>query len=68
MTRFDQFLKERRYLGNLSERSIEWYDQAFKCLPNENPTDAELKQTVIRMREEGLSPRSINSYRTALNA
>jgi hypothetical protein len=28
MTRFDQFLKERRYLGNLSERSIEWYGQA----------------------------------------
>jgi integrase/recombinase XerD len=68
MTRFDQFLKERRYLGNVSERSIEWYKLAFKWLPNENPTDIELKQTVIRMREEGLSARSINSYRTALNA
>jgi len=68
MIRFEQFLKERRYLGNLSERSIEWYEQAFKWLPNENPTEAELKQTVIRMREEGLCARSINSYRTALNA
>ncbi len=68
MTPFDQFTKERRYLCNLSERSIEWYQQAFKWLPNDNPTDAELKQTVIRMREEGLSARSINSYRTALNA
>jgi integrase/recombinase XerD len=68
MTRFDQFLKERRYLGNVSERSIEWYKLAFKWLPNENPIDIELKQTVIRMREEGLSARSINSYRTALNA
>src|ERR1700756_3431090 len=68
MTRFDQFLKQRRYLGNVSERSIEWYQQAFKWLPNENPTESELKQTVIRMREEGLSARSINSYRTALNA
>jgi hypothetical protein len=68
MTRFDQFLKERRYLHNVSERSIEWYDQAFNWLPNENPTEAELKQTVIRMREEGLCARSINSYRTALNA
>ena len=68
MTRFDQFLKERRYQGNVSERSIEWYELAFKWLPNENPTESELKQTVIRMREEGLSARSINSYRTALNA
>jgi integrase len=68
MTRFDQFLKERRYLGNVSERTIEWYEQAFKWLPNENPTEAEVKHAVITMREEGLSARSINSYHTALNA
>jgi integrase/recombinase XerD len=68
MTRFEQFIKERRYLGNVSERSIEWYDLAFKWLPNENPSDAELKQTVIRMRENGLKARSVNSYRTAINA
>lgn len=68
MTLFEQFTKERRYLGNLSERSIEWYQQAFKWLPNENPTEAQLKQAVIRTRDEGLSARSINSYRTALNA
>lgn len=53
MTRFEQFIKERRYLGNVSERSIEWYKLAFKWLPNENPTEAELKQAVIRMREGG---------------
>ena len=68
MTRFEQFIKERRYLCNVSERTIEWYEQAFKWLPNENPTEAELKQAVITMREDGLSARSINSYRTALNA
>jgi site-specific recombinase XerC len=68
MTPFEQFLKEHRYLNNVSERSIEWYKLAFKWLPNENPSESELKQTVIRMREEGLSARSINSYRTALNA
>ena len=62
MTRFEQLPKERRYLCNVSERTIEWYQQAFKWLPNENPTDPELKQTVIRMREEGLSARGINSY------
>jgi hypothetical protein len=39
--------------GKLSKRSIEWYDQAFNWPPNENPTEAELKQTVIGIREEG---------------
>ena len=60
MTRFEQFTKERRYLGNVSERSIEWYDQAFRWLPNDNPTEADLKHTIIRMREGGMKPRSIN--------
>ncbi len=44
MTRFEQFTKERRYLGNVSERSIEWYDQAFRWLPNDNPTEADHHQ------------------------
>jgi hypothetical protein len=35
MTRFEQYNKERKYLGNVSERSIEWYELAFKSLPNE---------------------------------
>ena len=68
MTPFEQFIQERRYLNNLTGRSIEWYELAFKWLPNESPTDAELKHTVIEMREGGLSARSINSYRTAINA
>jgi hypothetical protein len=63
MTPFEQFIKERRYLNNVSERSIEWYGLAFKWLQTENPTQADLKQTVIKMREDGLSARSINSYR-----
>ena len=49
MTRFEQFIKERRYLGNVSERSIEWYQQAFKWLPNDNPTEAELKQALLSL-------------------
>jgi integrase/recombinase XerD len=65
---FDQFIKERRYLGNVSERTIEWYRLAFLWLPNPNPSAAELKQMMVSMREKGLSARSINSYRTGINA
>jgi hypothetical protein len=34
MTRFEQFIRERQYLINVSVRSIEWYKQAFRWLPN----------------------------------
>ncbi len=68
MTRFEQFLRERHYLGNISDRSVDWYRLAFKWLNNEAPDDGALKDSVIRMRECGLSPRSVNSYCTAINA
>src|SRR5215472_11930831 len=47
-------IQERRYLNNVSARSIEWYGFAFKWLQSENPTQSDLKQTVIKMREHGL--------------
>jgi len=68
MTRFEQFLRERRYLGNISERSVEWYQWAFKWLVNASADDAALKDSILRMREAGLSPRSVNGFITAVNA
>ncbi len=35
---------------------------------NESPDDATLKDLVLRMREAGLSPRSVNGFITAVNA
>jgi hypothetical protein len=64
----EQFLQERRYLTNVSPRTIEWYKQAFTHLPSPNPTEDELKNYVIAMRERGLLPVSCRSYTTAINA
>jgi hypothetical protein len=52
---FEQFIKERQYLQNVSPRTIQWYQESFKWLDNPNPTKAELKQFVIRMGEKGVS-------------
>jgi integrase/recombinase XerD len=52
--RFEQFLRERQYLTNVSPRTIEWYEYSLKWLCCESPTEDELKTTVIRMRERGL--------------
>jgi len=68
MTRFEQFLRARKYLGNISERSIDWYQWAFKWLVIESPDEAAFKDCILRMREAGLSPRSVNGFIIAINA
>jgi integrase/recombinase XerD len=65
---FSQFIKERQYLGNVSPRTIEWYEQSLRWLPTESPTADDLKVFVIRMRERGLSPTGCNCRIRAVNA
>jgi integrase len=69
-----QFLLERRYLKNLADRSIGWYRGVFRVYgaiednASTLPTKARLHRFVILLRERGVKPVTINSYRTALNA
>jgi integrase/recombinase XerD len=65
---FEQFIKERQYLQNVSPRTVEWYKQSFKWLANPNPNKSDLTQFVIRMRERGLKPSSCNNRIRAVNA
>jgi integrase/recombinase XerD len=65
---FDEFVRERRYLHNVSPATISWYVHAFKWLPSESPTQAELKDAVVRMRERGLKATGCNAVIRALNA
>jgi hypothetical protein len=55
VTRFEQFIKHRQYLLNVSHLTIRWYRHAFKWLPSENPTQEQLDAVVLQMRESGLS-------------
>lgn len=68
MPLFEQFVRERRYLHNISPSTISWYSHALKWLPSESPTKAELKETVLRMREKGLKATGCNSAIRAINA
>jgi integrase/recombinase XerD len=34
---FEQFIRERQYLHNVSPRTIQWYGEAFKWLRNPEP-------------------------------
>jgi integrase/recombinase XerD len=74
-TPFDQFLTERRYLQNVTDRTLVWYQVAFKNYQRAVPVDApllpsktSLQQFVISLRERGVRPVTINTYVAAMNA
>ena len=48
MSRFADFIRERKYLSNVSPATVSWYTHAFKWLPSESPTQAELKDVVLQ--------------------
>jgi integrase/recombinase XerD len=65
---FAQFIRERQYLTNVSPATLEWYEHSLKWLRTESPSDAELKDTVVRMREKGRKATGCNSVIRAINA
>jgi integrase/recombinase XerD len=68
LPKFQQFIRERQYLQNVSPATVQWYTQSFKWMPSESPTEDELKQMVMRMREKGLKATGCNSAIRSINA
>jgi integrase/recombinase XerD len=74
-TLFEQFLKERIYLKNVTRPTILWYQTAFKNYQATLaagapalPTKASLQRFVIAMRDRGLKPITCNTNLVAMNA
>ena len=68
LSRFEQFIKERKYLTNVTPATIEWYTHAFKWLDTDSPTQDDLRAAVLKMREKGLKATGCNSALRALNS
>jgi len=66
--RFEQFIRERQYLTNVTPATIEWYRRCLKWLPSESPTRDELKDVVLRMRQKGLKETGVNTVLRCANA
>jgi integrase/recombinase XerD len=64
---FSQFIRERQLLSNVSPSTLEWYKYSFKWLRTESPSQEELKDAVLRMREKGLKATGCNSAIRAIN-
>jgi hypothetical protein len=56
MSKFQDFIKERRYFKNVTPRTEEWHKQSLKWLNIEEPTADDLKAAVIRMKEPVSKP------------
>jgi integrase/recombinase XerD len=72
---FDDFLRGRRYLQNVTPKTLTWYQTAFDAFRRVVAVDAPdqlskavLQEFVVRLRERGLSPVSCNTYLKAINA
>src|ERR1017187_2086163 len=65
---FEQFIRERQYLANVTPATIEWYRNSLRWLRAESPSQDDLKDAVIRMRQKGLKPTGCNSVIQALNS
>jgi len=67
LPRFEQFSRERQFLSNVSTSTVEWYKHSFKWLRSDAPSQDELKDAVLRMREKGLKATGCNSAIRAIN-
>jgi integrase/recombinase XerD len=70
-TLFAQFLKEKRYLQNVAENTIYFYERCFiawkQTMKEEGITKLSINQFVIGMREAGRSPAVCDAYIRGFN-
>lgn len=66
MERFEEFLTERKYLKNVTAKTLVYYRSAFRSW--EQHSHGDWKAWIVNLREAGTSPVSINTYICAMNA
>jgi integrase/recombinase XerD len=74
---FEQFLRERLYLKNVSPRTVEWYRTAWKALKSSSVltgadstwlSRTDLNAFVVHLRQRGVRPVTCNTWIGAMNA
>ena len=62
-----QFIQERKYLKNVTLKTLSWYKDAFKAFER-CETEQTMKQPIVELRTMGVSPISVNSWLRCMNA
>jgi hypothetical protein len=66
---FELFIKDRRYLKNLSERTLAYYREVYNFFKDVgfDGSKESLQNAVIKFRERGTSIGAINTYAGGMN-
>jgi integrase/recombinase XerD len=67
MEAFELFIKEKRYLQNVSKHTIAFYERSFKAFGLESFSNESLKVRVIELREAGMSAACVDAYIRGIN-
>ena len=66
--RFEQFIRERQILHSVTAATVEWYRRCLRWLPSETPTQSDLKDVVLHLREHELTESGCNTVIRCINA
>ncbi len=64
----EQFTLERKYLKNVTPRTLAWYAYSFKAFEGAIGSKAEIVTRISELRNRGVKPISINCYLRCINA
>ena len=64
----ERFKQERKYLKNVTPKTLAWYDHSFKTFEGALGGKVPLTARITELRERGVSPVSINTYLRCINA
>ena len=69
---FEQFVRERKYLKNVTPRTEAWYWQSWKALVGDATSVQSSKafwtERIAHLRERGVAAITVNAYTRAMNA
>jgi len=63
-----QFITERRYLKNVTEKTQAWYANAFKAFSGATDSRADIIGRITELRDRGVSATSVSTYLRCINA
>jgi hypothetical protein len=58
----EKFVKERKYLKGVAEKTLAWYRDSFSAFEGALGSKEQVKRRIVDLRQRGLKPVSINTY------
>ena len=62
-----EFTTERKYLKNVTPKTLTWYGDAFKAFDSALESETAIKRRIVELRTRGISPTSVNSWVRVIN-